>query len=434
MPELNLRALAQTWLGNTVTEDNKNIDTLLNRLRTGISSIASSGAITFAVAPVFSSGLTLTAPTIADFTNATHTHQNTAGGGTLDAAAIAAGTLAVARGGTGLSSGTSGGVLAYTATGTLASSAALAANGVVIGGGAGAVPATIATANNGVLITSAGGVPSISSTLPSAVQDLITRTGTLVAGATGAGFTVALGTSTITGILGGANGGSGNGFFAVSGPTTSLKTFAFPDASATVLTTNAAVTVAQGGTGAATLGEAGVLIGNGTDPVQVTGAGTVGQVLTSNGAGVDPTFQSSGAGANTFSTPTDPVAIAGTTFLMLGLAGAITPVKTGSVVFMICGTDETAGATAEGASWQIAYGTGTAPVNGAAATGTVVGVAQRSIADAATAVHVVPFSIAVRVTGLTLSTAYWFDLQLKEIGGAGPSANLADIHCVAFEV
>ena len=82
MPELNLRALAQTWLGNTVTEDNKNIDTLLNRLRTGISSIASSGAITFAVAPVFSSGLTLTAPTIADFTNATHTHQNTAGGGT----------------------------------------------------------------------------------------------------------------------------------------------------------------------------------------------------------------------------------------------------------------------------------------------------------------------------------------------------------------
>lgn len=40
----------------------------------------------------------------------------------------------------------------------------------------------IPTANNGVLITSAGGVPSISSTLPTAVQDNITRLGTIVSG------------------------------------------------------------------------------------------------------------------------------------------------------------------------------------------------------------------------------------------------------------
>lgn len=50
------------------------------------------------------------------------------------------GTLPVANGGTNLSSGTSGGVLAYTASGTLASSGALAANNVVVGGGAGAAP------------------------------------------------------------------------------------------------------------------------------------------------------------------------------------------------------------------------------------------------------------------------------------------------------
>jgi hypothetical protein len=55
------------------------------------------------------------------------------------------GILPVANGGTGLSSGTSGGVLAYTATGTLASSAALAANALVIGGGAGAAPSTTTT-------------------------------------------------------------------------------------------------------------------------------------------------------------------------------------------------------------------------------------------------------------------------------------------------
>lgn len=40
----------------------------------------------------------------------------------------------------------------------------------------------LATANNGVLITSAGGVPSIGSTLPSAVQANITATGTVASG------------------------------------------------------------------------------------------------------------------------------------------------------------------------------------------------------------------------------------------------------------
>ena len=55
------------------------------------------------------------------------------------------GTLPVANGGTGLTAGTSGGVLAYTATGVLASSAALAASALVVGGGAGAAPATTTT-------------------------------------------------------------------------------------------------------------------------------------------------------------------------------------------------------------------------------------------------------------------------------------------------
>lgn len=59
----------------------------------------------------------------------------------------------------------------------------------------------LASANNAVWITSGAGVPSLSTTLPNAVQDNITRTGTLVSGATGAGFTIALGASTLTGDL-----------------------------------------------------------------------------------------------------------------------------------------------------------------------------------------------------------------------------------------
>ncbi|MEI7507831.1 MAG: hypothetical protein WCJ62_00025 [Flavobacterium sp.] len=53
--------------------------------------------------------------------------------------------VAVNRGGTGLTSGTSGGVLYYSAASTLASSAALAASSIVLGGGAGAAPATTTT-------------------------------------------------------------------------------------------------------------------------------------------------------------------------------------------------------------------------------------------------------------------------------------------------
>jgi hypothetical protein len=56
-------------------------------------------------------------------------------------------------------------------------------------------------------------------------------------------------TTDVSGILPGANGGTGNGFFAVTGPAASLKTFTFPNASASVLTDNTAVTTAQGGTG-----------------------------------------------------------------------------------------------------------------------------------------------------------------------------------------
>ncbi len=51
------------------------------------------------------------------------------------------------------------------------------------------------------------------------------------------------------------------------------------------------LTVPDGGTGASTFTDGGVLIGNGTGAIQATAVGNDGQVLTSNGAGSDPTFQ-----------------------------------------------------------------------------------------------------------------------------------------------
>jgi hypothetical protein len=70
-------------------------------------------------------------------------------------------TLPVVRGGTGLASGTSGGVLAYTASGTLASSAALAANNVVVGGGAGAAPSSTNLLAIAAAVTSGNYIRSI---------------------------------------------------------------------------------------------------------------------------------------------------------------------------------------------------------------------------------------------------------------------------------
>jgi hypothetical protein len=70
--------------------------------------------------------------------------------------------VAVADGGTGLSAGTSGGVLYYSAAGTLASSAALTNHALIVGGGAGATPATLAAATNGQIpIGSTGANPTI---------------------------------------------------------------------------------------------------------------------------------------------------------------------------------------------------------------------------------------------------------------------------------
>lgn len=72
------------------------------------------------------------------------------------------GIVPVANGGTGLSSGTSGGILGFTASGTIASSGALTANAIVLGGGAGATPTVLGSlgTTTTVLHGNAGGAPT----------------------------------------------------------------------------------------------------------------------------------------------------------------------------------------------------------------------------------------------------------------------------------
>lgn len=129
------------------------------------------------------------------------------------------------------------------------------------------------------------------------------------------------------------------------------------------------------------------------------------------------------------STPSNPTGTSNTTGLMMGLAGAITPTTTGTIVIMICG-DASNTTILDGCSMQIRYGTSTAPTNGAALTGTAVGGKVKS--NTAVAAEFLPFSVHAIVTGLTLSTAYWIDLGVAAITGG--TASVGDISISVYEL
>jgi hypothetical protein len=107
--------------------------------------------------------------------------------------------------------------------------------------------------------------------------------------------------------------------------------------------TSGTFTVAQGGTGATTLGANGVLLGNGTSAISATAVGATGQVLVGN-TGAAPTWATlSGIGVTSFSagttglTPasatTGAITLAGTLNVANGGTGTSTAFTAGSVVF-----------------------------------------------------------------------------------------------------
>lgn len=174
------------------------------------------------------------------------------------------GTLPVANGGTGLTGGTSGGVLAFTAAGTLSSSIALTANQLVIGGGAGQPPIPLGAAGTAtqVLHGNAGGTPSFGSVIL---------------------------TTDVSGILPSANGGTGSAFFNIAGPASS-RTYTFPDADATILTSSTAVTAAQGGTGQTSYTIGDLLYASGATALSKLADTSTGNALISGGVGVAPAW------------------------------------------------------------------------------------------------------------------------------------------------
>lgn len=209
-----------------------------------------------------------------------------------------AGTLSVANGGTGLTSGTSGGVLYYSAAGTLASSAALAANALVVGGGAGVAPSTITTGTGvttalgvntgtaGAFVVNGGalGTPSSGTVTNLTGTASISINGTVGATTPNTGAFTSITSTSAAGILTRAaatqdgveligRAGGTSSFKVTLTPTTltASRTLTLPDNSGTILTTGATVTTAQGGTGLTSFTANGVLFASSTS-VLATGS------------------------------------------------------------------------------------------------------------------------------------------------------------------
>lgn len=180
------------------------------------------------------------------------------------------GLLAVAYGGTGITAGNSGGVLYYSGTGTLASSALLTANQLIIGGGAGAPPTPLGSLGTSVTVLhgNASGAPTWG-----AVSLSTDVSGTLGIGNGGTGQTTANAalnallpsqTSNATKILqtdgtntSWATAASGSGTVTsinVSGGTTGLTATGGPITTTGTITLAGTLAVANGGTGITSFG------------------------------------------------------------------------------------------------------------------------------------------------------------------------------------
>ncbi|MEX1995304.1 MAG: hypothetical protein WD887_00805, partial [Candidatus Saccharimonadales bacterium] len=155
-------------------------------------------------------------------------------GQTISSAANFTGTVNAVTGYKVNGAGTTGTILRGNGTNYIASTATFAdtytASNLLYSNGANTVTG-LATGNNGVLITSGTGVPSISSTIPTATQDNITRTGALVSGSIASGFgTISTGNNITTTAL----GTFGN--LLINGSST-LQNFTFLNATGTSATT-----------------------------------------------------------------------------------------------------------------------------------------------------------------------------------------------------
>ena len=128
------------------------------------------------------------------------------------------------------------------------------------------------------------------------------------------------GSAALTQIIASTYGGTGNGFTKFTGATTAERTYTLPDATTTILTTNAAITVGQGGTGQTSYTDGQLLIGNTTGNTLTKATLSAGTGITiTNGNGTISIAASGGSGVTSV-TGTSPVVSSGGTTPAISLA------------------------------------------------------------------------------------------------------------------
>jgi hypothetical protein len=108
-----------------------------------------------------------------------------------------------------------------------------------------------------------------------------------------------------------------------------------------------------------------------------------------------------------------------TNFIMAGIGLQITPKANGNLLAIFCAYLTATATTANvGCILQIAWGTGSAPANGAAATGTVVGSSiEFTVGTTLTALADLrqPIALQSTIPNLAVGVNYWVDIQIKAV-------------------
>lgn len=176
------------------------------------------------------------------------------------------------------------------------------ANELAYYAGAGSTVSGLTTANNGVLVTSAGGVPSIGSTLPNAVQDNITRLGTIAS--IGAPLGAAFGGTGV--VNNAANTLTWSGAFPATFTLTGVTGVTFPT-SGTLATTgmipSLPLSMANGGTNKALVAANGGLVYSDSDSLEILAPTATANQIPLSGSSSAPSWSTltylNTAGANT---------------------------------------------------------------------------------------------------------------------------------------
>lgn len=317
-------------------------------------------------------------PLISNGASADPTFQDIVRTGTIATGTWQGTIVAAGFGGTGQSTYTIGDLLQASASGTLAKLAAVATGNVLISGGVGTVSSWgkvgLTTHVTGILPKANGGLGA--ATLSSAIDTEFSST---------QGSVLYRGASAWLALTPGSSGQ----LLASGGPAANPSW------------------VTATGTGTVTS----VVCGTGLSGGTITATGTCALALT------NATLQGA---------PGAPGGVASNLMLGLGSTCHLTPVYSTRMLVTFTGNISNGGAGIF-TNMALRFGTGSAPANGAAVSGTIVS----GPLSVASSVNLTPFNLTAIITGLTASTAYWLDLSASPSGG---TSSMGGVNCTAVEL